>query len=68
MAAAILEDTSAGPRATLRYFCSPYREDSPLHPCIQQLEHVAGFLRDDAPESKLAKLGQTLQGTSKQDF
>ena len=68
MAAAILEDTDGSERATLRYFCSPYREGSPLHPCIQQLEHVAGFLRDDTPETKLAKLARFLEGTPKKDF
>jgi len=68
MAAAILEDTDEPERATLRYFCSPYREGSPLHPCIQSLEHLAGFLRDDVPEIKLAKLANILQGMPKKDF
>jgi class 3 adenylate cyclase/predicted ATPase len=40
----------------LRYFCSPYRRDSTLHPVIDQLERVAGFERDDSPERKLDKL------------
>ena len=68
MAAAILEDTDDHARATLRYFCSPYREGSPLYPCIQQIEHIAGFLRDDTPETRLGKLAQTLQGLPKKEL
>lgn len=68
MAAAILDDTDDGPRTTVRYFCSPYREDSPLHPFIQQLEHVAGFVRDDPPAAKLQKLAAVLDGTPQQDL
>jgi class 3 adenylate cyclase/predicted ATPase len=67
LAASILKDTQEDARATLRYFCSPYRQGSPLHPCIQQLEHAAGFLRDDTPETKLSKLEATLGGAPQQD-
>ena len=55
MAAAILEGRPAE-RATLRYFCSPYRQGSPLHPCAQQIEWAAGFAREDTNEVKLDKL------------
>ena len=39
----------------LRYFCSPYYQDSALHPFIVQLERAAGFARDDTVEEKLGK-------------
>jgi class 3 adenylate cyclase/predicted ATPase len=65
MAAAVLEATRE--RAALRYFCSPYRQGSPLHPCAQQLEWAAGFARDDSGEAKLAKLDRLLSTTPEAD-
>jgi class 3 adenylate cyclase/tetratricopeptide (TPR) repeat protein len=44
------------PHTRLRYFCSPYHQDSPLYPFIIQLERAAGFTRDDTGEEKLDKL------------
>jgi class 3 adenylate cyclase len=44
----------------LTYQCSPYHQTSPLHPLIAQLEHAAGFERDDSPEAKLDKLERLL--------
>jgi predicted ATPase len=44
------------PRTRMRYFCSPQRQDSALHPIIAQLERAAGFEREDTPEAKLDKL------------
>ena len=44
------------PHTRLRYFCSPYHQDSALYPFIIQLERAAGFTRDDTPEEKLDKL------------
>jgi class 3 adenylate cyclase/predicted ATPase len=40
----------------LRYFCSPYSQDSALHPVIDQLGRAASFARDDPPATKLEKL------------
>jgi predicted ATPase len=40
----------------LRYFCSPHHQDSSLFPVITHIERAAGFARDDAPTTKLAKL------------
>jgi predicted ATPase len=40
----------------LRYFCSPYRQDSALFPFVDQLGRAAGFVRDDLPASRLEKL------------
>ena len=38
------------PHSRLRYFCSPHHQDSALYPFITQLEHAAGFARDDTAE------------------
>jgi len=40
----------------LRYFCSPYHQDSALYPFIAQLERAADFARDDTVEQKIDKL------------
>ena len=45
---------------TLRYFCSPHHQDSPLFPIIRELEAAAGFDRDDSAEEKLTKLDALL--------
>ena len=68
MAAAILHEVKGQAHATLRYFCSEYRQGSPLHPCIQQFEYLAGFSRGDSPEERLAKLETLLGDTPKQDI
>jgi class 3 adenylate cyclase/predicted ATPase len=44
----------------LRYQCSPYHENSALHPFIQHLERAAQFQRSDSPEQKLDKLEAAL--------
>jgi predicted ATPase/class 3 adenylate cyclase len=53
----MLEDES---HATLSWFCSPYRQDSALHPMISHLEYAARFDRDDRAEQKLDKLKTAL--------
>jgi predicted ATPase/class 3 adenylate cyclase len=56
-----LQERLQGERhATLRWFCSPYRQDSALHPVISYLERTAEFDREDRPQEKLAKLKDTL--------
>lgn len=40
----------------LRYQCSPYHVNSALYPIVRQLEHAAGFMRDDTIQQKLDKL------------
>jgi len=40
----------------LRYFCSPYHQDSALFPFVDQLGRAAGFVRDDTPTARLEKL------------
>jgi predicted ATPase len=46
----------AEPHIRLRYFCSPYHQDSALYPFIDQVGRAAGFARDDAPAARLEKL------------
>ena len=48
----------------LRYFCSPYHQESPLHPIIAHLERTAGFARGDAASDRLGKL-QVLLATGR---
>ena len=56
IAAALLEKIQTAPHTRLRYFCSPYHQDSALYPFIVQLERAAGLARDDTVEQKLGKL------------
>jgi predicted ATPase len=44
------------PHIRLRYFCSPYYQDSALYPFIDQLGRAAGFAPDDLPALRLEKL------------
>jgi predicted ATPase len=56
IAAALAERLHAEPHIRLRYFCSPYHQDSALFPFIDQLGRAAGFARDDPPAARLEKL------------
>jgi class 3 adenylate cyclase len=60
IAEAVQERLGAEPHTRLRFFCSPYHEDSALYPAVAQLERAAGFRREDAPEQRLAKLEAVL--------
>ncbi len=42
------------------YFCSPYHQNTALHPVVEQLERALRFEKDDSPVQKLDKLDQTL--------
>ena len=59
-AAALEERLYAEPHIRLRYFCSPYHQDSALFPFVDQLGRAAGFARDDMPAAKLDKLDALL--------
>ncbi len=48
------------PHLRLRYFCSPYYQDSALFPFIDQLGRASGFAGDDPLAAKLDKLGALL--------
>jgi class 3 adenylate cyclase/predicted ATPase len=51
----------------LRYFCSPYHQDSALFPFIDQLGRVSGFARDDPPATRLEKLEAVLARAAPSD-
>ena len=53
--AEVAERLCAEPHLRLRYFCSPYHQDSALSPFIDQLGQAAGFARDDTPAVKREK-------------
>jgi len=40
----------------LRYFCSPYHQDSAFYPFVDQLGRASGFVADDPPAARLEKL------------
>jgi class 3 adenylate cyclase len=44
------------PHNRLRYFCSPYHQDSALYPFVDQLGRAAGFTPDDPPAARFEKL------------
>jgi class 3 adenylate cyclase/tetratricopeptide (TPR) repeat protein len=64
LTAALLESVAGEPHTRLRYFCSPQRADSALHPIIGQMERAAGLTHDDKPQAKLDKLDAVLAQTS----
>lgn len=47
---------SIGEHIRVRHQCSPYHTNSTLYPAIQQLQHAAGFTREDPDDVKLDKL------------
>lgn len=67
LTAALRERVKAEPHVHLRYFCSPYHQDSALYPFVDQLERAAGFARDDGPAAKLEKLEVQLARASPPD-
>jgi DNA-binding winged helix-turn-helix (wHTH) protein/predicted ATPase len=67
IAAALEERLNAEPYLRLRYFCSPYHQDSALYPFIDQLNRAAGFARNDPPASRLEKLGVLLARAASPD-
>ena len=54
------------PHTCMRYFCSPHRIQTALHPVITQLEHAAGFTAGDGDEAKLHRLERLLAMSSKE--
>jgi adenylate cyclase len=60
IAAALEERLGGEPYLRLRYFCSPYHQDSALFPFVEQLAQAAGFARDDIPAAKWEKLAALL--------
>lgn len=60
LAASLLDDARRKPSEVYRYFCFPYRQASPLYPCIQQLERLAEFTASDSSKEKLEKIERIL--------
>jgi class 3 adenylate cyclase len=58
--AALEERLAAEPHTSLRYFCSPHHQDSPLYPIAARMEQEAGFDRGDSAAGRLAKLESVL--------
>jgi class 3 adenylate cyclase len=58
--AALEERIHAERHLRLRYFCSPYHQDSALFPFIDQVGRAAGFVQDDMPATRLDKLDALL--------
>ena len=67
LTAALLQRIESEPNTRLRYFCSPYYQDSALHPFILQLERAGGFARDDTVEQKVEKLRTLLAPGARSD-
>jgi predicted ATPase len=58
--AALAERLRDEPYLRLRYFCSPYHQNSALFPFIDQLGRAAGFAHEDPPAFRLQKLAAML--------
>jgi class 3 adenylate cyclase/predicted ATPase len=58
--AALAERLDGEPYLRLRYFCSPYHQDTALFPFIDQLDRAADFAREDPPAARLEKLEAVL--------
>ena len=56
-----LRERAASAGAThMTFQCSPYHHNSALYPIIEHLQRLLQFVPDDTPQTKLAKLQQTL--------
>ncbi|HTR59266.1 MAG TPA: AAA family ATPase [Casimicrobiaceae bacterium] len=64
LVAAFQDEIRGDPHTSLRYFCSPHRMQTALHPVITQLEHAADFATDDDDRTKLDKLERLLSQSS----
>jgi class 3 adenylate cyclase/tetratricopeptide (TPR) repeat protein len=53
---ALRDQLAAEEHTRVRYVCSAHHVDSALHPFITQLEHAAGFGRNDTVQTKVEKL------------
>jgi len=60
MAEAIVEQAQGAGAHLLRYQCSPYHTDTPLHPAVQELTLAARLVSEDALEVKLDRLEHLL--------
>jgi predicted ATPase len=67
LTAALAERLHAEPCLRLRYFCSPYYQESALYPFVDQFSRVAGLARDDPPVVRLEKLEALLAHSAPPD-
>jgi hypothetical protein len=65
--AKLAERLQPEPHIHLRYFCSPYHQDSALFPFVDQLSRASGFARDEAPATRLEKLEAMLARAARPD-
>jgi class 3 adenylate cyclase len=56
LAIAIRRRLQSQDHTCLSFYCSPYYQDSSLHPVVAQIERIAKFDRDGTPERKLKKI------------
>ena len=61
---ALRERLCEQPLTTLSLFCSPYHQNSALHPHVIQLTRGAGIERDDSADIRLDKLRSLLEQSS----
>ena len=54
------------PQLRQEYRCSPYHQNSALHPIIEFLQSWFGFRREDTPEERLSKIEEVLEDYSVQ--
>jgi class 3 adenylate cyclase/predicted ATPase len=66
IASILFERLAHEPHIRLRYFCSPHQQESPLAPCISQLERAAGLQRHDSATRKREKLEAVLPPAGRQ--
>ena len=61
---ALRERLRGEPKTLLSYACSPHHANSALFPFVTQLERAAGFVADDASDTRLDKLESLLIETA----
>lgn len=61
IAESLLAALEGEPHGRMRFFCSPHHTNSPLYPCVAQLERSAGFEPGDSASAKLDKLEALLK-------
>src|SRR5262249_6841947 len=57
---ALKEHVSAEGATQIEFRCSPYHQHSAFYPVSERLQRLLQFAQDDAPQTKLTKLQQTL--------
>ena len=60
VAEAIVQEVQSDSAHVLRYQCSPYHSDTPLHPVVQELALATGLASEDALATKLDRLERLL--------